>query len=630
VDAVTLGSFRLKNPATYAIGQFYKNGTGLTGTPTNGGNTLNIPSSGHLNVGGHGGSASIIGDIAELLVFDRALEPWVLQKVEGYLAHKWGTQGTLPTAHAFDDARPTFGGSQTITFGALDDVDVTNPPFELEGYATSGLPLTYTSSNTSVATISGDTVTFLAVGTTTITANQSGDSHYTAAAPVTQVLTVLSKSDQTITFAMIDQGLGTTVTLDGTASSNLPLTYAITAGTSITQVPTAGQVKFTGLGSVTIRATQAGNNLYWPAAPVDVTFNVKSAQTITFQTIGQQGVGDTATLFAYTQDSVTEAYTGLPITFSVVTGSVSISMVNGEPKVTCDAEGNATIQALQEGNGTYAPVSARVSFNVGNLQGQEILFPAVGDSSNTGGLRNLSLGRKPFFLPNNILTNRGLTATLSVENLTPGQDLFTKVGNKLILKGAGKLKITATHDGVTNQYYAAAPVSRIIEIKPPGRGIFFEERRMDSRHAAVKLKFRSRMQHLRTDLASDNDAADAFFEEDSADSDGDGVSNLLERAFGMDSLGPDKRKDMPRVVKKGDDRQRITFVRFTDAVNAAGENIVYNVELSTDLRTWSTSGVEEEGTAVPIGGGMERVTFRTSSAVGAGQRQYLRLTVSSP
>ena len=96
----------------------------------------------------------------------------------------------------------------------------------------------------------------------------------------------------------------------------------------------------------------------------------------------------------------------------------------------------------------------------------------------------------------------------------------------------------------------------------------------------------------------------------------------------MDSLGPDSRKSLPRAIKRNDGKQRITFVRYSSASNT--ENISYDVEISSDLRVWTSSGVSQEGSAISISGGMERVTYVTDSAVTAGSRQYLRLTISAP
>jgi hypothetical protein len=58
----------------------------------------------------------------------------------------------------------------------------------------SGNAVTYVSSNTSVATISGNTVHIVAAGSTTITASQAGNSNYNPAPDATQALTVNQKA----------------------------------------------------------------------------------------------------------------------------------------------------------------------------------------------------------------------------------------------------------------------------------------------------------------------------------------------------------------------------------------------------------------------------------------------------
>ena len=89
--------------------------------------------------------------------------------------------------------------NQVITFNTLSGKTYGDASFSLNGTSTSGLALTYSSSNTAVATISGNTVTILGVGTTSITASQSGDANYFAASDVSQDL-VVAKANQTITF----------------------------------------------------------------------------------------------------------------------------------------------------------------------------------------------------------------------------------------------------------------------------------------------------------------------------------------------------------------------------------------------------------------------------------------------
>ena len=54
--------------------------------------------------------------------------------------------------------------------------------------------MTFTSSDLNVATISGNKVTIVGAGTTTITASQTGNANHNAAQDITQTLTVLASS----------------------------------------------------------------------------------------------------------------------------------------------------------------------------------------------------------------------------------------------------------------------------------------------------------------------------------------------------------------------------------------------------------------------------------------------------
>jgi uncharacterized repeat protein (TIGR02543 family) len=109
--------------------------------------------------------------------------------------------------------------NQTITFGALANKTTNDTPFNLTATASSGLTVSYTSSNTSVATIVGNTVTIVGVGTTTITATQSGNSNFNAASDVTQTLTVTLADIEEIIFPQYIQGV------NGTNANRIPSSY---------------------------------------------------------------------------------------------------------------------------------------------------------------------------------------------------------------------------------------------------------------------------------------------------------------------------------------------------------------------------------------------------------------------
>ncbi|MCU7550226.1 RICIN domain-containing protein [Chitinophagaceae bacterium LB-8] len=80
--------------------------------------------------------------------------------------------------------------SQTITFKALSQKQVGDEDFNAGAIASSGLPISYTSSDENVATIVNGMIHIVGKGVTTITASQNGDNTYQAAPSVSQQLTV--------------------------------------------------------------------------------------------------------------------------------------------------------------------------------------------------------------------------------------------------------------------------------------------------------------------------------------------------------------------------------------------------------------------------------------------------------
>jgi hypothetical protein len=79
---------------------------------------------------------------------------------------------------------------QTITFGPLADQTFGDAPFSLTAKADSGLTVSYASSDPTVASVLGNTVTILKAGSTTLTASQAGDANHHPALPVAQALTI--------------------------------------------------------------------------------------------------------------------------------------------------------------------------------------------------------------------------------------------------------------------------------------------------------------------------------------------------------------------------------------------------------------------------------------------------------
>lgn len=117
--------------------------------------------------------------------------------------------------------------TQTISFNNP-GTQVVGTPLSILPLATSGLPVGLTSSTTSVCTISGSTLTFVASGTCTIVAAQPGDNKTYAAAPsITQSFTV-NPAGENPTFSVdlslssltIEPGTSGTTQLTVTSSNN--------------------------------------------------------------------------------------------------------------------------------------------------------------------------------------------------------------------------------------------------------------------------------------------------------------------------------------------------------------------------------------------------------------------------
>ena len=63
---------------------------------------------GKLSLGGRGSGERSIGKVAEVIYFSRVLQAAERLKIEGYLAHKWGSSARLPNEHPYKNSPPTF------------------------------------------------------------------------------------------------------------------------------------------------------------------------------------------------------------------------------------------------------------------------------------------------------------------------------------------------------------------------------------------------------------------------------------------------------------------------------------------------------------------------------------------
>jgi uncharacterized repeat protein (TIGR01451 family) len=178
---------------------------------------------------------------------------------------------------------------QTIVFQPLQD-QAFGTPVNLSATTSSGLTVSFNSLTTPVCTVSGSTVTLVALGTCTIQASQPGNASWAAAAAVNQSFSVMQGS-QTITFGPLsNQDLRQTpFTVTATASSGLTVSFS--SQTMSVCTVSGSTVNLVGIGACTIQASQAGNADYSAAAPVSQSFTVTSA--IASESVGSLSFSNT-------------------------------------------------------------------------------------------------------------------------------------------------------------------------------------------------------------------------------------------------------------------------------------------------------------------------------------------------
>lgn len=241
------------------------------------------------------------------------------------------------------------GSAQSITFSSLPNKTFGDVQFDLAATASSGLAVSYSSSNLAVATISGNTVTIVSPGETNITASQAGGTGFEAAPNVTQKL-VVEKASQTITFDEIpDQVSGADpITLAATASSGFDVSYSATGPVTLS----GSTLTLTGVGQVIVTASQSGNSDYLSASTTRafvVTDPAKSDQVITFNAPTAVYINEGTVILEASSDS------GLAIEFEIITGNqfATLSGDNLHPS----AVGTIEVSVKQAGDNTFNPAT---------------------------------------------------------------------------------------------------------------------------------------------------------------------------------------------------------------------------------------------------------------------------------
>ena len=231
------------------------------------------------------------------------------------------------TAEMIAERFGSFKRDQGIAFEKLDSLIEGSANFDLMATASSGLEVNYTSSNESVATISGSTVTIVGAGETIITASQAGNDDFNAATNVQQTL-VVEALDHDASLSAVEFTVGT---LDQEfTSEELSYTVTVPVGTTTTTlsaIATSEKATIDGTGEIVIAA-------YETIVTVKVTAEAGDTLVYTF-TIELQKSDDSslASLSVDTGDLTPE--------FDTATLNYTLEAPIGTTSVTVTAEANS-------------------------------------------------------------------------------------------------------------------------------------------------------------------------------------------------------------------------------------------------------------------------------------------------
>lgn len=331
----------------------------------------------------------------------------------------------------------TTKANQTITFPSISAKTYGGADFNLNATASSGLSVSYTSSNTNVATVSGNIVTIVGVGSTQIRASQGGNGTFNAAANVNRTLTVNKRG---LTAKADDKSR-----IFGEANPTLTITYTgFVNGDDATDINTAPSISTTArtssnAGTYPITLSGGSDNNYTINRQNGTLTVTKADQTITFDPIADKSIDDPS--FSVRAN----ASSGLSLTYAIASGPATISGT----RVTLDgSSGEVVVEAIQAGNINYNMATGQTSFIVidDSKQNQTITFPSIADQE-YGDRITISA-----------TASSGLAVSYAV---TAGTGTLN--GGELTLEGVGSYTVEAKQLGDAT-FNVAPPVSQMFMV----------------------------------------------------------------------------------------------------------------------------------------------------------------------
>ncbi|MDC3276057.1 gliding motility-associated C-terminal domain-containing protein [Flavobacteriaceae bacterium] len=227
-----------------------------------------------------------------------------------------------------------------------------DPNFNLTATSSSTGAFTFTISDTSLATVTGSTVSIVAAGITIATVSQTADSKHLAAT-ATMTLTI-NKANPTIVFNDITKNFGD-IDFDLVASSNSSGTFSFTVSDTSVATVSNSTITIIGGGSTIVTLNQAEvNNYNAGVATMTLTVN-KGTTTITFNDLTKT-YGDPNFDF-----SATSLSSGA-MTFTISNTSIA-TMVNSTT-ANIAAVGTSTVEVQQAADSNYNSLTTTMTLTI--------------------------------------------------------------------------------------------------------------------------------------------------------------------------------------------------------------------------------------------------------------------------
>ena len=302
----------------------------------------------------------------------------------------------------------------------------------------------FTSSDSSIASISGSTLTPLNVGQATITAYQAPVNGYSSAR-ATMTVTVTAAAPAVGAFASIAYTLGSivgnTLTLTN-PTSNSPGAWSFSVGDPTIASVSGNLLTVVKAGTTTITATQQASGNYGLSAPQTVALVVNVAPTYTVLPNLSQVVGDPARTITPPTSPSSGAWT-------MSSSDSTIASVNGLSLAFGNA-GTATITLSQAAAGAYLAGKITFTVSVAGLVPTLATFAPI----------TIGVGDKVVSIPNPTSNSTG-TWSYSVADPT----IASLVNGVLVGIKAGKTMISATQ-APAGKYGQSNTVQAVLTVLP--------------------------------------------------------------------------------------------------------------------------------------------------------------------